>query len=56
MQKEISEKVYTIDDHPNPKAVYDWVRNNWHDLGEQMVQERVDSRKAVAGQGGGTGE
>ena len=23
---------YTIDDHPNKEAVYDWVRDNWHDL------------------------
>jgi hypothetical protein len=54
MQKEISEKVYTIDDHPNPKAVYDWVRNNWHDLGEHIVHEMVDSLKALADHVGGT--
>jgi len=48
MKKEISETVYTIDDHPNPKAVYDWVRNNWHYLGSYTVREMVDSLKALA--------
>ena len=23
---------WTIDEHPNPDKVYDWVRDNWHDL------------------------
>jgi len=54
MKKEITETVYTIDDHPNPNAVYDWVRGNWHDLGEHTVQEMVDSLKALADHVGGT--
>lgn len=48
MEKVITQTVYTIDDHPNPKAVYGWVRDNWHDLGEHTVQEMVDSLKALA--------
>ena len=23
---------YTIDDHPDPEKVCDWIRNHWHDL------------------------
>ena len=53
MKKEITQTVYTIDDHPNPNAVYDWVRDNWHDIGEHTVQEMVDSLKALADHVGG---
>ena len=41
-------KIYTIEDHPNKEACLDWIRNNWHDLGEHVVQEMVDSLKALA--------
>jgi hypothetical protein len=37
---------WTIDDHPDPDSVYEWVRNNWHDLGENDREEAVDSLKA----------
>ena len=36
---------YTIEDHPNPEEVYDWVRSNWHDL-YGWGGENVDSLKA----------
>lgn len=39
---------YTIDSHPNPDAVYEWIRDNWHDLGQFDVEEFVDSFKALA--------
>ena len=39
---------YTIDSHPDPESVYDWVRDNWHDLGEHSVYEAIDSLKAFA--------
>ena len=54
MKDTITETVYTIDDHPNPEAVYGWVRNNWHDIGEHSVHEMVDSLKALADHVGGT--
>lgn len=54
MKKVITETVYTIDDHPNPNAVYDWVRGNWHDLGEHVGHEMLDSLKALADHVGGT--
>ena len=53
MKQEVTETVYTIDDHPNPDAVYDWVRNNWHDLGEHNLHEMVGSLKALADHVGG---
>jgi len=40
--------VYTIETHPNPESVFDWIRNNWHDLGEHSLQEAVESAKALA--------
>ena len=39
---------YTIDEHPNPESVYDWIRDNWHDLGQFTVDETVCSLKAFA--------
>jgi len=39
---------YTIDCHPNPQAVFDWIRANWHNLGEYCLEEFVDSFKALA--------
>ena len=53
MKKDITETVYTIDDHPDREAVYGWVRDNWHDLGDYNVYEMVDSLKALADHVGG---
>ena len=25
-------KIYSIEDHPNKPAVYDWIRDNWRDF------------------------
>jgi hypothetical protein len=36
---------HTIDSHPDPDLVYDWVRSNWHDLGDYNVQECMDTLK-----------
>ena len=54
MEKVINETVYTINDHPNPSAVYNWVRGSWHHLGEHIIQEMVDSLEALADHVGGT--
>jgi len=32
-------KTWTIEDHPNKEACFDWIRNNWHDLGQFEVNE-----------------
>lgn len=37
---------WTIDDHPNPDKAFEWIRNNWHDLGNNCVEESVDSLKS----------
>lgn len=39
---------WTIDEHPNPPAVFDWIRGNWHDLGEPDVSEMADSLRALS--------
>ncbi len=44
----IETKVYKIDEHPNPEKCFDWIRNNWHDLGEHCLEEAVGSIKALA--------
>lgn len=36
---------YTIDDHPDPDSVYQWIRDNWHDLGEHYVYDAIESIK-----------
>lgn len=52
--REVKFKVYTIEEHPNPEAVYEWVRNNWHDLGDPDVWDMVGSLKAAKELLGGT--
>lgn len=43
----VETKVWTISEHPNPDACYDWIRNNWHNLNEHSVYEVVDSLKKL---------
>ena len=47
MRQEIR-NIYTIDEHPNKEACYDYVRNNWHDIGEHYIADMVASLKALA--------
>lgn len=54
MIKQETIQAYTIDQHPNKEAVYSWIRDNWHDLGEHEVNDFVDSLKALANEVGGT--
>jgi len=46
MKKQIT--AWTIDEHPNKEAVFEWVRNHWHDLADFDLQDVVDSLKALA--------
>lgn len=48
-----SYKVYEIEEHPNPEACYDWVRDNVHDLAKREVEELVYSLEALAKEIGG---
>jgi hypothetical protein len=49
----ITYKVYEIEEHPNPEACYDWVRDNVHDLGQHEVDELLHSLEALAAEIGG---
>ena len=46
-------KGYSIDQHPNKEAVFSYIRENWHDLGEHYIDDLVVSLKALADEIGG---
>ena len=48
MERIIETVVYTIEDHPNPDKVYQWINENWYDLGDNVLQEMADSLKEFA--------
>ena len=39
---------YQIDEHPDTGAVYEWIRSNWHDLGNYSVDEGLESLKGFS--------
>ena len=45
---ELAVKAFTIEDHPNKEAVFEWVRNNWHDLADSDIDDIVSSLKGLA--------
>mgnify|MGYP000973505224 CR=1 FL=1 len=45
--------LYTIDEHPDKEVVFDWIRNNWHDLGDSDMDDFIESLKALADEVGG---
>jgi len=47
MMKQETIQVYTIDQHPNKEAVFEWIRSNWHDLGQFAVDDFSESLKAL---------
>ena len=49
----IEKTVYTIDEHPNPEKVFEWIRSNWHDLNQHSVNEFIDSLKGLQKEIGG---
>ena len=49
----ITKTVYTIEEHPNKAKVFDWIRDNWHDLNNCSVDEFIDSLKALQKKIGG---
>ena len=40
--------IYKIDEHPDKEAYYEWIRSNWHDLGEFTVQDALESLKGFS--------
>jgi len=48
MPRIISKTVYQIDEHPNKSAVFEWIRNNWYDLGYFALEDATESLKLFA--------
>ena len=44
----LEKKVFQIQEHPNRNAVYNWICDNWHDLGEFALSDMIESLKAFA--------
>lgn len=36
----------TIDTHPNPGRVFEWISDNWHDLADHAIEDMAASLKA----------
>ena len=53
MRQEIN-NIYTIDEHPDNQACYDWIRSNWHDLGDYIIEEMIESLKNLHNEIGGS--
>lgn len=49
----ITYKIYTIEEHPYPEKVFEWIRENWHDLPDYCIQELVGSLRALEKVAGG---
>lgn len=52
--RQIAFNVHTINEHPDPEKCFDWIRENWHDLGDYVLEEMIDSLKAAASYFGAT--
>jgi len=44
---------YTIEEHPNPDKVYQWIREHWYDLNDSSRDELIESLEAFAKEVGG---
>lgn len=51
--KQIITNIYQIDEHPNKQAVYDWIRENWHDLAQHYIDDLVQSLETLSNEIGG---
>ena len=36
-------KTWTIDEHPEQELCYEWIRENWYDLGQYSVEDAIDT-------------
>jgi|TARA_R100000030_G_scaffold100415_2_gene93382 hypothetical protein len=52
--RDITYRVYKIDEHPDKDRCFDWVRNNMHDLAQHEVDDLINSlvklRETIGGQ------
>ena len=39
--------IYTIEEHPDKDKVFNWIRDNWHDLNNYSVDEFIQSLEAL---------
>lgn len=46
--RKIEKTIYYINEHPNKKLCFEWVRDNWHDLGQPTIDDFVQSLEALA--------
>jgi len=46
--REITYRVYKIDEHPDKDRCFDWVRDNMHHLGQHEVDDLIDSLNALS--------
>ena len=46
--RDITYRVYKIDEHPDKDRCFDWVRNNMHDLGQHEVDDLINSLDALS--------
>ena len=44
----IETRVFTIEEHPNKSAVYGWIRDHWHSLGDSCLLDAISSLKSFA--------
>lgn len=51
--KTITTTVYPINEHPNPSKVYEWIRENWHDVNDHARDELIASLTALRDRIGG---
>jgi hypothetical protein len=52
--RKVQIEFFEIGEHPNPQAVYEWIKNNWHDLGQHNVNELINSLQKLKEKIGGT--
>lgn len=43
-------RYWTIDEHPDPEICFEQIRDNWHYLGQNEVDEMVESLRALSDQ------
>ena len=46
--RQVTRNIYTINEHPNKEECLEWIRENWHDLGEHFVEDMAGSLEALA--------
>jgi len=50
----IETKIYKLHEHPDKELCFDWIRNNWVDLGDYLINEVISSIKTLNDHIGGS--